>query len=198
MLHDARKRTVPTIFVRYEDLCNTPDVEYTNIMKYIVGLDDISGTNAERRVKEVLAKGQKSTQTYDLKDSSKKFNSSMKYYTEAQVEYCKEELKEMLYFFGYVNSSLDKTENFTGFFEYDKATDLEMALLYNQHIRVTDSVIDWTATLTPQMLAEFAYQLSDKSKSVDILNWETSNDACKAINDWSERKLYGKSYTNCK
>jgi len=83
VLHDARKRDVPTIFVRYEDLCNEPEVQLKNIMKYITGLNDLAGTNAERRVHEVLAKGQKATQTYDLKDTSKKFNSSQVKYTDA-------------------------------------------------------------------------------------------------------------------
>ena len=83
VLHDARKREVPTIFVRYEDLCEEPDVQLSNLMKYFIGLRDISGTNAERRIKEVIAKGQKATQTYDLKDTSKKFNSAQRYYTDA-------------------------------------------------------------------------------------------------------------------
>ena len=61
VLHDARKRTVPTIFVRYEDLCEGPEEQLGNIMKYITGLSDLAGTNAERRVQAVLAKGQKAT-----------------------------------------------------------------------------------------------------------------------------------------
>jgi hypothetical protein len=80
VLHDARKRTVPTIFIRYEDLCERPDVQLNNIMKYITGLNDLTGTNAERRVNEVIAKGHKATQTYDLKDSTKRFNSSSKFF----------------------------------------------------------------------------------------------------------------------
>jgi hypothetical protein len=31
----------------------------------------------------------------------------------------------MLYFFGYAKTSLDPTENFTGFFEFDESTDAE-------------------------------------------------------------------------
>lgn len=81
VLHDARKREVPTIFIRYEDLCAQPEHELKNLMRYISGQFDITGTNGERRVAEVLAKGQAATQTYDLKESSKKFNNSMKFYT---------------------------------------------------------------------------------------------------------------------
>ena len=62
----------------------------------------------------------------------------------------------MLYFFGYVKSSADP-ENTTGFFEYDAATDAEQAQNYKGHVRITNSVIDWVADMTPEMLAEFQY-----------------------------------------
>ena len=104
----------------------------------------------------------------------------------------------MLYFFGYVKSSTDPADNFTGFFEYDAATDAEQAVNYNGHKQLTNQVIEWTATMTPTMLEEFQYQVSDKSKEVNILNSNTTANSGKAINDWSEIQLYGKSYTNCK
>lgn len=198
VLHDARKREVPTIFVRYEDLCNGPEEQLRNIMRYVIGLDNLQGTNAERRIAEVLAKGEKATQTYELKDTSKKFNSSSKYYTDAQIDFLKEELKDMLYFFGYANNSLSKDANFTGFFSYDKATDQEYLGSYMGHKAHTQNVIEWVSTLSPAMLEEFQYQLTDKSKEVNILDFGTTAEAGKAINDWSERQLYGKSYTNCK
>lgn len=72
---------MPTIFVRYEDLCESTEDQYRNIMKYVCGMTDLEGTNAERRIKEVLAKGAKATQSYDLKDTSKQYNSSKRYYT---------------------------------------------------------------------------------------------------------------------
>jgi len=87
VLHDARKRDVPTVFIRYEDLCNDPETEYKDILKYFTGMNDLTGTNAERRIKEVMSKGAKATQTYALKDTSKKYNASRQYYTDAQVEF---------------------------------------------------------------------------------------------------------------
>ena len=83
VLLDCRTRIVPTVFVRYEDLCNDPEPEYYKILKYVLGLNDLQGTNAERRIKDVLAKGTKATETYSLKDTSKKYNSSLHYYTDA-------------------------------------------------------------------------------------------------------------------
>jgi hypothetical protein len=44
----------------------------------------------------------------------------------------------MLYFFGYAKSSLDPNDNFTGFFEYDAATDAEQAMNYKCHEQVTE------------------------------------------------------------
>lgn len=91
----------------------------------------------------------------------------------------------MLYFFGYAKTHYD-TENITGFFEFDTETDLAMSGVYKQHISVTESVIEWTSTLTPDMLREFKYQLGDKKKEVDILNFNTTAKACEAVNDYSE------------
>lgn len=166
-------------------------------MRYISNQYDITGTNGERRVQEVLAKGQAATQTYELKDTSKKFNNSMQYYTDAQIEFAKRELKDMLYFFGYAKPHYDK-DNKTGFFEFDKETDQAMAGTYKQHQNVSESVIEWVSTMGPDLLREFQYQLGDKNKEVELLSFATTAEAGKAINDWSERQLYGKSYTNCK
>ena len=56
-----KKRTCPMLFVRFEDLLLNPEPELTNIMRFFLGMNDISGTNAERRVKEVIALGHKAT-----------------------------------------------------------------------------------------------------------------------------------------
>ena len=52
------------------------------MMKFMLGIKDLTGTKAERRVKEVIAKGASATQTYQLKDSTKKFNNSKVLYNE--------------------------------------------------------------------------------------------------------------------
>ena len=54
-----------------------------NIMRFLIGKRDLSGTNAERRVKEVIAKGANATVTYDLKASTRKFNTNVHRFTEA-------------------------------------------------------------------------------------------------------------------
>lgn len=61
VIKHARKRDVPTIFVRYEDLCMNSKPELEILMKFFTGLPDLRGTNAERRIEEVLALGEKAT-----------------------------------------------------------------------------------------------------------------------------------------
>ena len=54
VLRDARMHKVPTIFVRYEDLVVNPRPELEKIMKFLVNLVDLQGTNAERKIDQVL------------------------------------------------------------------------------------------------------------------------------------------------
>ena len=66
-MDDAKLRRVPCLWIRFEDLVADPETQLMNIMRFLIGKRDISGTNAERRVKEVIAKGHKATITFDLK-----------------------------------------------------------------------------------------------------------------------------------
>ena len=70
-MKDARERKVPVLFVRFEDLVSNPEPELYKMMKFILGERDLTGTNAERRIKEVIAMGSKATVTYTLKDTTR-------------------------------------------------------------------------------------------------------------------------------
>ena len=87
IMDDAKMKNVPVLFIRFEDLVADPETQLMNIMRFLIGKRDISGTNAERRVKEVIAKGSKATVTYDLKEGTKKFNSNAKRYSKEQIAY---------------------------------------------------------------------------------------------------------------
>ena len=90
------------LFVRFEDLIMDPEPELRNIMRFFLGVQDITGTNAERRVKEVIAKGHGATaKTYRTKTTTLKFNSQGKRYNEEQMNHIKERLSEMIHVFGY-------------------------------------------------------------------------------------------------
>ena len=102
-MNDARNKEIPTLFVRFEDLVMDPEPELRKMMAFMLGLtlEQFKGTNAERRVKEVVAMGSSATVTYTLKDSTKKYNSNAKRYSKDQIDWIKGEFKEMLHFFGY-------------------------------------------------------------------------------------------------
>ena len=53
-----------------------------NMMRFLVGRRDLSGTNAERRVKDQIQKGANAIKTYDLKEGTLKFNSNAKRYNQ--------------------------------------------------------------------------------------------------------------------
>ena len=61
MMKDAKFRDVPILFIRFEDLVMDPEPELYNMMRFLLGKKDLTGTNAERRIKEVLAMGQGAT-----------------------------------------------------------------------------------------------------------------------------------------
>ena len=84
-MHDSRLRQIPTLYVRYEDLVSSPEREMRDIMRFILGVDDIKGTNAERRVNEVVKLGHDATKTYPVKESSKQFNSAARRFNDEQI-----------------------------------------------------------------------------------------------------------------
>lgn len=74
-------KKIPVLFTRFEDLVTSPEAELRNIMKFLLNVTDIDGTNAERRVQEVLAKGKDATVLYQLKDNTRSLNTNVKRYT---------------------------------------------------------------------------------------------------------------------
>jgi len=118
MMRDAKFRSVPILFIRFEDLVMNPEPELYNMMSFLLGKRDLTGTNAERRIKEVMALGQEATQIYTLKESTKRNNANAHRYTDAQKAWISENMKEMNHFFGYAKLPTDP-ENNTGFYEYD-------------------------------------------------------------------------------
>ena len=98
MLNDAKMKSVPVLFIRFEDLVRNPKEELENIMKFLCNTKDIKGTNAERRIQEVIAKGKDATVTYQLKVSTRVLNPNVKKYNLEQLEFIKEELKDIIYY----------------------------------------------------------------------------------------------------
>ena len=52
-------------------------------------------------MQEALAKGKDATVLYQLKDNTRQLNTNIKRYTKDQIEFIKEEMKDIIYYFGY-------------------------------------------------------------------------------------------------
>ena len=124
MMNDAKRREVPILFIRFEDLVLDPEPQLYNLMRFMLGQKDLTGTNAERRIKEVIAMGHSATKTYSLKESTKKNNANAHRYTPELKNWVGENLKEFINFFGY-SKLPGQAENLTGFFDYENP-DAEM------------------------------------------------------------------------
>lgn len=69
-MQDTKLRCVPSLFTRFEDLVRDPKPELENMMKFFCNLSDLEGTNAQRRVNDVISQGKEKTKTYELKDNT--------------------------------------------------------------------------------------------------------------------------------
>ena len=78
--HCTKDGKNPIYIVRYEDLCLNPVEELTGMMKFLLDLDDLTGTNMERRIQQLEKMGE-TVSTYGLKRSRNVFNASDHLYT---------------------------------------------------------------------------------------------------------------------
>lgn len=62
--HCTKDGKNPIYFVRYEDLCLQPAEELVGMMKFLLDLGDLKGTNMERRIDQLKGMGDKVAQTY--------------------------------------------------------------------------------------------------------------------------------------
>lgn len=51
--HCTKEARNPIYIVRYEDLVNDSKTELTGIMKFLLDVDDLTGTNCERRIEQI-------------------------------------------------------------------------------------------------------------------------------------------------
>lgn len=185
LMKDAKLRRVPTLFIRFEDLILDPKPELENLCKFLLGERSLEGTNAERRVAEVLQLGTKATQTYNLKESTRKLDANRHRYTEAQTEWIREEFKEMLHFFGYAKVPQDP-DNLTGFYEFD-GEDEGLMRQYKAFRTVNEDMVNWASLLSEAELESFKYQLSDPAKDVPLIGFSTATKATKAITHYCQK-----------
>ena len=121
----SSKRVNALYIVRYEDLVLEPKATMMGLFAFLLGERDLTGTNAERRIDQVVAMGKKATISYNLKPTTGQLNIHEDKYSPELRKYVQEELTEMLHYFGYAKEEAGKEENPTGFFEFPRETNEE-------------------------------------------------------------------------
>ena len=56
-VEEQRDRNIPVLWVRFEDLVDSPRESLCDLSRFFLNIEDIKGTNAERNVERVIAKG---------------------------------------------------------------------------------------------------------------------------------------------
>ena len=93
-----------------------PKETLLGLAAFILGEKDLIGTNAERRVDQIVAMGKKASITYNLKATTGQLNIHENCYTPELRQYVQHELAEAIYYFGYAKVD---SQNPTGFFEFE-------------------------------------------------------------------------------
>lgn len=88
------------------------------LLEYLLDLEDITGTNAERRLQEFTLKGKDATKPYAMKSTTGKPNIHAYRYTAEQLAFMKAELGPLLYFFGYTNHPTEENPN--AYYHYEE------------------------------------------------------------------------------
>jgi hypothetical protein len=127
----------PIYIVRYEDMVKDSVEPTTGILQFLLEMEDISGTNAERRVNhfaELKKQNPNIDRAYVTKNTTGVANASAHMYTPELLEYIKKELAHFLHFFGYVNNpDKDGEPNENAYFTYDEPHPEESKNYYKFH-----------------------------------------------------------------
>ena len=76
-------KSIPTYFMRFEDLKLRPEPVLTELFCFLLDVPSIEGTIVERRIKEVVASGYKTKTAYALKSTSQSLSRSNYMYSPA-------------------------------------------------------------------------------------------------------------------
>jgi len=109
----------PVYFCRFEDCIADPAKELDGIFRFLLDLDDLEGTNIQRRIIKACKKPESAGKVYEIKASTKIGNSQAKRYTAAQVAHVKETNASHLHYFGYASAPEGFPENTTSFVAFD-------------------------------------------------------------------------------
>jgi hypothetical protein len=108
---------IPIYFVRYEDLLVDPVPALEGLFAFLLDVPTIEGTVVQKRIHDSCAKGTETKTVYKLKSTTKNVSKNVGKYRPEDIKYMKEEVRDYLYYFGYVNHPTE--EHHTACFEYD-------------------------------------------------------------------------------
>ena len=115
---DNIAKEIPTFYLTYEQLILEPEETLTNMFTFLLGVESLEGTVIEQRIKDSVKEGGAEKAVYQLKteEQSKNLCRQLHNYTEEDLSLMKEQLREMLFFWGYAKHPHE--ENPTAFFDF--------------------------------------------------------------------------------
>ena len=110
-------KTLPTLFIRYEDLVLNPVPVLTDCFRFLLNVHSIKNTIIEKRIKGVAALEIETKTIYPLKDSGL-INKNADMYSDELLNEIKMILKDYNLFCGYTTIGKAKDDQ-TSFFAYE-------------------------------------------------------------------------------
>ena len=111
----AEESDRPVYFFRFEDVLQNPRKELTNLFKFILGVESLEGTVMERRIEDVLAMGDRASQTYKPREGG--INKNLHNFTPEMIDQIKKRNEDVFHIFGYVKD--DRNDDGTPFMDYE-------------------------------------------------------------------------------
>jgi len=120
VLSEQALNTIPTYAIRFEDLREEPERVLSELLAFMLDVKSIEGTVVQERIRQQLAKGSEKQSIYGLKTKSKGFNRNRPMYNDEQIKHMKDELADVMYFFGYAQDE-GAAVNPHGYFDFTEA-----------------------------------------------------------------------------
>ena len=58
-------------------------------------------------------------------------------------------------------------------------------------------MINWVSQMTEADMATFRYRLSDPAKELRVIDWGNTGELVRAIENHTQKKMYGKVWSHC-
>ena len=79
------EKSIPTYYMRYEDLRNNPIPALIELFKFLLDVTTIEGTVVEKRIHDIARSGNRTKAIYKLKSSSTNLSRNVFMYSEEQI-----------------------------------------------------------------------------------------------------------------